>query len=122
MKKRIFKWLLVTGFLFCFHITDVMTVYANEEPLVNVSRQWWKEDIRDDPEEDFLDLKGGSENPERERQQPVDLRILQQRYPDIFFLQGPTDPKRVALTFDDGPGIGTLPLLDILHVRFKSRC
>ena len=53
MKDRIFKWLLVAGFLFCFHITDIMTVYANEEPLVNVSRQWSKADIQDDQEEDI---------------------------------------------------------------------
>ncbi|QOV11569.1 polysaccharide deacetylase family protein [Viridibacillus arvi] len=103
MKERIFKWLLVTGFLFSLHITDIMTVYANEGPLSDVSRQWLKADLRDDPEEDLPDLKGGSENSERDPLQPVDLRILQQRYPEIFFLQGPTDQKRVALTFDDGP-------------------
>ena len=103
MKERIFKWLLVTGFLFCLHITDIMTVYANEGPLADVSRQWLKADLRDDPEEDLPDLKGGSENSGQDPLQPVDLRILQQRYPEIFFLQGPTDQKRVALTFDDGP-------------------
>ena len=91
MKDLLFKWLLVTGFLFSFHITDIMTVHANEEPLINVSRQWSKAVIQDDQEEDMPDP------------QPVDLRILQQRYPDIFFLQGPTDQKRIALTFDDGP-------------------
>ena len=63
MKDRIFKWLLVTGFLFCFHITDIMTVYANEEPLVNVSRQWLKAVIQDDQEEDIPDLKGGLKIP-----------------------------------------------------------
>ncbi len=91
MKDLLFKWLLVTGFLVSFHITDIMTVHANEEPLINVSGQWSKAVIQDDQEEDMPDP------------QPVDLRILQQRYPDIFFLQGPTDQKRVALTFDDGP-------------------
>lgn len=103
MKERIFKWLLVSGFLFCLHITDFMTVYANEGPLSNVSRQWLKAELRDDPVEDLLDLNGGSENSGRDPLQPVDLRILQQRYPEIFFLQGPTHQKRVALTFDDGP-------------------
>ena len=102
MKKRIFKWLLVTGFLFCLHITDIMTVYANEGPLADVSRQWLKADLRDDLEDDLSDLEGLSQNSEQDPQ-PVDLRILQQRYPEIFFLKGPTDQKRVALTFDDGP-------------------
>src|SRR4051794_39738065 len=101
MKERIFMWLLVTGFLFCLHITDIMTVYANEGPLANVSRQWLIADLQDDQEEDLPEPKG-SENSGQDPQ-PVDLRILQQRYPEIFFLQGPTDKKRIALTFDDGP-------------------
>lgn len=42
-------------------------------------------------------------SPKQDPPQPVDLRILQQRYPELFFLQGPNDQKRVALTFDDGP-------------------
>ena len=103
MKERIFKWLLVTGFLFCLHITDIMTVYANEGSLADVSRQCLKADLQDDPEEDLPDLKGGAEISGQDPLQPVDLRILQQRYPEIFFLQGSTDQKRVALTFDDGP-------------------
>ena len=102
MKERIFKWMLVTCFLFCLHITDMMTVYANAGPLADVSRQWLKADLRDNPDDDLLILKGISQNSGQD-QQPVDLRILQQRYPEIFILQGPTDQKRVALTFDDGP-------------------
>ena len=50
-----------------------------------------------------LSLKENLKIPGRDPLQPVDLRILQQRYPEIFFLQGPTDQKRVALSFDDGP-------------------
>ncbi|MDN4608657.1 polysaccharide deacetylase family protein [Sporosarcina highlanderae] len=103
MKDLIVKWLLVTGVIFSFYITDIITVHANQEPLINVSQQGSKSVIQGDPEEDLPDLDGGSENSVRDPQQPVDLRILQQRYPDIFFLQGPTDQKRVALTFDDGP-------------------
>jgi len=102
MQARIFKWLL-TGFLFCLHITEILTVYANDEPLVYVSQEWSKAVIQNDQKEDLPNLDGRSENSGRDPQQPVDLRILQQRYPDIFFLQGPTDQKRVALTFDDGP-------------------
>ena len=66
MKERILKWLLVTGFLFCLHITDIMTVYANEGPLADVSRQWLKADLRDDLEDDLPDLKGLSENSGRD--------------------------------------------------------
>lgn len=103
MKIRIFKWLLLTGLLFCLPIAEILPVHANEEPVMSASGQWSKAVIQDDQEEDLPDLNGGSENSGRDLQQPVDLRILQQRYPDIFFLQGPTDQKRVALTFDDGP-------------------
>ncbi len=103
MKERIFKWLLVTGFLFCLHITDILTVYANERPLADVSMQGVKADLPDNLKENIPELKRGPENSGRDPQQPIDLRILQQRYPDIFFLQGPADQKRVALTFDDGP-------------------
>src|SRR6476620_9459462 len=95
MQLRIFKWLLVTGFLFCVHITEIWTVYANDQPLVYVAQERSKAVIQDDQEEDLPDPDGGTEKSGREIQQPVDLRILQQRYPDIFFLQGPTDQKRI---------------------------
>ena len=103
MQLRILKWLLVTGFLFCLHITEVLTVCANNEGLVYVAQESSKAVIQDDQEEDLPVPDGGTENSGRKIQQPVDLRILQQGYPDIFFLQFPTDQKRIALTFDDGP-------------------
>ncbi|MEK4386210.1 polysaccharide deacetylase family protein [Solibacillus sp. FSL W7-1464] len=87
MKERIVKWLLVMGFVFCFPITDMMSVYA----------------IQGNAEQDLSGHKGVTEISVREPMQPVDLRILQQRYPEIFFIQGPADQKRIALTFDDGP-------------------
>lgn len=87
MKERIVKCLLVMGFVFCFTITDIMSVNA----------------LQDNAERDLSDYKVENGNSERDSEQPVDLRILQQRYPEIFFLQGPTDQKRIALTFDDGP-------------------
>lgn len=101
MKKRIFKWLLV--FIFCFHIIHGFSVNANEEFLEDVSQQLPNQNAPGDPEEAFPDLRGGPENPERERQQPIDMRVLQQLYPDTFYLQGPVDENRIALTFDDGP-------------------
>lgn len=116
MKERIFKWLLVSTFLFSIQMIDGMTVNAKEDPVVSLTWQWWKKDKRQNPEEDFPDLQGGSEKSERERQRPVDLRILQQRYPDIFFLQGSPEQRQVALTFDDGPDPRfTNDVLDVLN-------
>ncbi|WP_078378478.1 polysaccharide deacetylase family protein [Sutcliffiella halmapala] len=116
MKGRIVKWTLVVGLLFCFQMTDIVAVSANDASLGDVSQQWWKKDKRDNPKKGFPELRGGPENPERSRQQPVDMRLLQQRYPDVFFLQGSTDQKRVALTFDDGPDQRfTNDVLDVLN-------
>lgn len=103
MNERIVKWLLITGFVFCLPITVIMSVYAYEGPLADGARQWFKSDLQENTERDLSDLKADTENSVRDPEQPVDLRILQQRYPEIFFLQGPTDQKRIALTFDDGP-------------------
>ncbi|WP_332694421.1 polysaccharide deacetylase family protein [Halalkalibacter lacteus] len=104
MKKSMLKLMLVVVFLFCFQIPDIMTVHANEPATGDSWQQfWWKKDKSDKLKEDFPDLRGGPENRERVRQQPVDMTILQQRYPDTFFLHGPTDQNRIAITFDDGP-------------------
>ena len=106
MKERMLKLMLVGVLLFCFQISDIMTVHANGSAPGNgdVEQQGWsKRDKPDKPKEDFPDLKGGPENPERELPQPVDMTILQERYPDTFILRGPTNQKRIALTFDDGP-------------------
>ena len=81
-----------------------MTVYANGPAPGNGDvEQQVKRDKPDKPKEDFPNLKGGPENPERVLPQPVDMTILQKQYPDTFILRGPTDQKRIALTFDDGP-------------------
>src|SRR3954469_13832322 len=106
MKERMLKLMLVVVLLFCFQISDIMTVHANEpDPgKGNVEQEGrWKKDKPDKPKEDFPDLKGGPENPERVIPQPVDMTILQKRYPNTFILRGPTNQKRIALTFDDGP-------------------
>ncbi len=107
MKERIIRLILVIGFLFCLYLTNtnVLPVNANEGGLENDSQQpqGQQENELDNPEEDFPDLRGEPENLERERQVPVDLNILQQRYPDVFFLQGDSGQNQVALTFDDGP-------------------
>ncbi|MDV2682870.1 polysaccharide deacetylase family protein [Alkalihalophilus lindianensis] len=110
MKESMFKVLLVAVLLFCFQMTDIMTVLGNElapeDPELQIS---WKKDKSDK-------LRRGRENPERERQQPVDMNILKERYPDTFFLQGPTDQNRIALTFDDGPDPRfTEEVLDVLN-------
>ncbi|WP_339230909.1 polysaccharide deacetylase family protein [Oceanobacillus sp. FSL K6-2867] len=112
MKGQIVKWLLTVGFLFCFYPINDITANANKVPLEDASQQ----EQQENPEDAIPDLRGGSENPERERQQPVDLRILQQRYPDVFFLQGASDQNQVALTFDDGPDPRfTNEILDVLN-------
>ncbi|WP_340002612.1 polysaccharide deacetylase family protein [Oceanobacillus sp. FSL K6-0127] len=113
MKERIVKLILVLVFLLCFYLTNVLFANANGIPLENPSQQ---DNVKDNSEEDFPDLRGGSENSERERQVPVDLRILQQRYPDVFFLQGTSDQNQIALTFDDGPDPRfTNEILDVLN-------
>ena len=104
MKERMFKLMLVIVLLFCFQILDIVTVHANGPAPDNGDvEQQVKRDKPDKPKEDFPNLKGGPENPERVLPQPVDMTILQKQYPDTFILRGPTDQKRIALTFDDGP-------------------
>ena len=104
MKERMFKLMLVVVLLFCFQFSNIMTVYANGPAPGNGDvEQQVKRDKPDKPKEDFPNLKGGPENPERVLPQPVDMTILQKQYPDTFILRGPTDQKRIALTFDDGP-------------------
>ncbi len=104
------KVLLVALLLFCFQISDIMTVDANEPDPEDPEQQIsWKKDKPDKKEEK-------AKNPESARQQPVDMNTLQQRYPDTFFLQGPTDQRRIALTFDDGPDPRfTEDVLDVLN-------
>ena len=104
MKERMFKLMLVVVLLLCFQFSNIMTVYANGPAPGNGDvEQQVKRDKPDKPKEDFPNLKGGPENPERVLPQPVDMTILQKQYPDTFILRGPTDQKRIALTFDDGP-------------------
>jgi peptidoglycan-N-acetylglucosamine deacetylase len=104
VKERMFKLMLVIVLLFCFQILDIVTVHANGPAPDNGDvEQQVKRDKPDKPKEDFPNLKGGPENPERVLPQPVDMTILQKQYPDTFILRGPTDQKRIALTFDDGP-------------------
>ncbi|CAG9622758.1 polysaccharide deacetylase family protein [Sutcliffiella rhizosphaerae] len=106
MKGQLVKWTLIVGLLCNFQLANahVVDALANDGQWGNV------------PKKDFPDLRGGPENRERVRQQPVDMRILQQRYPETFFLGGPTDQKRVALTFDDGPDPRfTNEVLDVLN-------
>ena len=104
MKERMFKLMLVVVLFLCFQFSNIMTVYANGPAPGNGDvEQQVKRDKPDKPKEDFPNLKGGPENPERVLPQPVDMTILQKQYPDTFILRGPTDQKRIALTFDDGP-------------------
>lgn len=106
--------MVVAAILLSFQTVSVISAQANELVPNDVEQQrWWKKDKKDNPDEE--DLKGGSERQERLRQQPVDMTILQQRYPDTFFLHGPLDENKIALTFDDGPDPRyTEDVLDVL--------
>lgn len=110
MKERMIKLLLIAVLLFCFHISNSLTVDAsNPIPEELEQQSLWKKEKQ-------AKNKKVLENPERDRQQPVDMNVLQQRYPDTFFLQGPTDQRRIALTFDDGPDPRfTEDVLDVLN-------
>lgn len=122
MGKQIIIWALAVGLLFCNQLMDLMTVHAVEQQSLGYGddakpwwSNWWPKTRPDQNEKEFPELRGGSESSERGRQQPVSLYVLQERYPDVFFLQGPASPKRVALTFDDGPDPRyTESVLDIL--------
>lgn len=103
MKSQLMKYILFPGMILCFLTVSGMIADADEKVLQQKPS-----------EEDFLDRSGGPD--QMERQQPVDLRVLQQRYPEVFFLQGPADQNRVALTFDDGPDPRfTGEVLDVLN-------
>jgi peptidoglycan-N-acetylglucosamine deacetylase len=59
--------------------------------------------------------RGGSEKDNRQLN-PLPQVELHQNHPQIFFLRGPTDEKKVALTFDDGPDTRFTPgVLDALN-------
>ncbi|WP_067729624.1 polysaccharide deacetylase family protein [Oceanobacillus damuensis] len=100
MKVRVLLLISAAVLLFCFQLSNVMVVDAKESAEQQI---WWGNVKTANTEKDFPDLRGGPENPERERQLPIDMRILQQRYPDTFILQGPLEQNKIALTFDDGP-------------------
>ena len=98
MKERMFKLMLVVVLLLCFQFSNIMTVYANGPAPGNGDvEQQVKRDKQDKPMEDFPNLKGGPENPERVLPQPVDMTILQKQYPDTFILRGPTDQKKNSI-------------------------
>ncbi len=110
MKVKWINVMIVLFFAVTAQFASLPDVNANDELEQNF---WWKKDRNHD--EDFPRLGGGSENPERNRQQPVSNIELQQRYPEIVVLQGPATTNRVALTFDDGPDPRfTEQVLDIL--------
>ena len=60
-------------------------------------------------------LAGGNEVEHRKVAEPLTLEQLRKKYPSNFIFQGPSEPKRVALTFDDVPDeLFTLQVLDAL--------
>lgn len=96
MKTKLF--FVVVLLLSLFAPFMVNPVEANDE----VEQQWWWKKDRNEDEE-LPKLRGGNENTQRNRQQPVSNIKLQQQYPETIVLQGPANVNKVALTFDDGP-------------------
>lgn len=96
MKTKLF--FVVVLLLSLFAPFMVNPVEANDE----VEQQWWWKKDRNEDEE-LPKLRGGNENTQRNRQQPVSNIELQQQYPETIVLQGPANVNKVALTFDDGP-------------------
>lgn len=114
MKEKILKWLLCFSILVGFQAFDGMIVNAAQTNDKDVEQEWWWSKKKKD--EKIPELKGGPESSKRQQEdEPVSLEILQQRYPDTVFLQGPDTENRVALTFDDGPDPRFTPgVLDVL--------
>lgn len=107
MISRLMKWTLVVALLCGFQTVDGITVYGDETAT---------KDATELEVEDLPSLYRAPENSDDVRQQTVDMNTLQQRYPETFFLQGPTDQNRIALTFDDGPDPRfTEDVLDVLQ-------
>lgn len=95
MNPKIVPWILVFFLLLCFQLSENVMAELNKEDL---------------PEQ-----KGGPEYKERK---PVSNIVLQEKYPETIVLQGPTNKKQVALTFDDGPDPRFTPqILDILKAN-----
>ncbi|OIJ20793.1 chitooligosaccharide deacetylase [Anaerobacillus alkalidiazotrophicus] len=104
MKMNWIKVFFILTSIATTQFSGLIDVYAHDEVSTQVDQQlWWKKDRNKQKEDDFPELSGGAENPERNRQQPISNIILQQRYPETVVLQGPTTENRIALTFDDGP-------------------
>ncbi|OIJ12286.1 chitooligosaccharide deacetylase [Anaerobacillus arseniciselenatis] len=106
MNNRIWKLMLILLLVVGAQLSVVGVGHANEvEELGKVEQQWWwkKDRDKETPPEDLPRLGGGSENPERIQEQPISNIILQQRYPETVFLQGPETENKIAITFDDGP-------------------
>lgn len=95
MKTKLFFVVVLVLSLFSSFVIE--SVEAKGE----VEQQWWWKKNRNQDEE-FPKLRGGNENTQRNRQQPVSNIELQQQYPETVVLQGP-NVNKVALTFDDGP-------------------
>ena len=63
-------------------------------------------------------LEGGNESDTREEIPELTLAQLHQKFKSNFIFEGPSSPKRVALTFDDVPDrLLTLQVLDVLRAE-----
>lgn len=103
MINKFLKYLLILTLVVVTQFSGLTNVSATEKTNGDVEQQWWWKKDHPKEDEDLPRLGGGSENPERNREQPISNIILQQRYPETVVLQGPATENKIALTFDDGP-------------------
>lgn len=109
------KWLLV--FLVVFFV--ILAGCAGQQQGKQGDKQEEKQQTttqvdREKQKISTPDLAGGKEKEVR-RPHPMTLADLRQKYPGVFVLNGPSNKRQVALTFDDGPDLEYTPqILDVL--------
>lgn len=110
--KRLALWsfLALAVFAFVAYFNDYELKLVPNEPDLKPRA------VRPSPQENVSDFKlaGGSERENRgfPQRKIIDLTSL---FPGLFYREGPTDEKKIALTFDDGPdSVYTPQILDIL--------
>lgn len=111
--KKLALWSLIAIAIFAFvtYFNDYELKLVPNEPDLKPKA------VRPSPNETAKDFKlaGGSERENRgfPQRKIIDLTSL---FPELFYRQGPTNEKKIALTFDDGPdSVYTPQILDILQ-------
>ncbi|RKL69192.1 chitooligosaccharide deacetylase [Salipaludibacillus neizhouensis] len=116
MKKKMSKAIVIIALLIGFQVIGTVIGYASDHLSNDEAKPvWWWDKDEEPSEEEAPPLRGGPEEDQRQ-QQPLVLQELQELYPEIAFLHGPTTGNKVALTFDDGPDPRYTPgVLEVLE-------